>query len=149
VTTSSSPQRALGLDVGGKRTGVAIGDELGLTARPVGFVARGGRDREEFRAIVERFGVTLLVAGLPSGMSGREGPQAADVRAYADELAADLGLPLDYWDERFTTTMAERALIEGGMKRAKRKEQIDAVAAAIMLQSYLDAQSSRRDRFQR
>lgn len=136
----------MGLDVGGKRTGVAVGDELGLTSQPIGFVVRGSRDREEFRALVDRYGITFLIAGLPASLSGREGPQAEDTRDYATALASDLGLPLEFWDERLTTAMAERALVEGGVRRAKRKEQVDAVAAAIMLQSYLDAQANRRKR---
>lgn len=136
----------MGLDVGGKRTGVAISDELGLTAMPVGFVARGSRDREEFRALIERYGATRFVAGLPAGMSGAEGPQAAEVRSYADGLSRAFGLELVYWDERLTTTMAERVLVDGGMRREKRRTKIDAVAAAIMLQSYLDAERNRQRR---
>ncbi len=138
--------RIMGLDVGGKRTGVAIADELGISANPVGFVLRGEGDREEFMAIITRYGITHVVAGLPQGMSGREGPQAVDVRAYAEALSADLDLPLTYWDERFTSAMAERVLIDRGTRREKRKEQIDAIAAAIMLQHYLDAQANRRQR---
>jgi putative Holliday junction resolvase len=138
--------RIMGLDVGGKRTGVAIADELGISANPVGFVLRGNRDRDEFRTIVARYGITRIVAGLPQGMSGREGPQAADVRSYAEALSSDLDLPIAYWDERFTSAMAERALIERGTRREKRREQIDAIAAAIMLQHYLDAQANRRQR---
>jgi putative holliday junction resolvase len=136
----------MGLDVGGRRIGVAVGDELGLVAAPVGFVERGPRDRQQFRALVDRFGVTAIVAGLPAALSGREGPQAADVRAYATALAADLRLPLEFWDERFTTAIAERSLITSGMRRDKRKERIDAVAAAVMLQGYLDAAANRRRR---
>lgn len=131
--------RILALDVGSRRIGVAVSDELGILASPVGFVQRGKGDRAEFRRLVGQYQITRLVAGLPTGMSGREGPQAADVRDYADALAEDLGLPLEYWDERLTTTMAERALIASGASRARRKEQIDAVAAAMILQSYLDS----------
>ena len=138
--------RILGLDVGGRRTGVAISDDFGVVATPVGFVLRGPRDRAEFRTLVDRYGAGEIVAGMPTGMSGREGPQAADVRAYAEGLAADLDLPLAFYDERFTSTIAERALVARGMKRDKRREQIDAVAAAVMLQSYLDAQAYRRQR---
>ena len=98
------------------------------------------------RALVERYGITRIVAGLPSNMSGREGPQAADVRDYAEQLAVDLDLPLTYWDERLTSTIAERALIDRGVSRDKRRDQIDAVAAAVMLQNYLDAQANRRRR---
>lgn len=140
--------RIMGLDIGSVRTGVAVADELGIMASPVGFVARGARDREELRGLIARYGITRLVVGLPAGMSGREGPQAADVRSYAEALAGDLELPLTYWDERLTSAMAERALIAGGTRRAKRREQIDAVAAAIMLQNYLDAEANRRRRNQ-
>lgn len=146
MTDRAAHGRIMGLDVGGKRTGVAIADELGITARPVGFVARGPRDREELARLVRDYDVRSLVAGLPAGMSGREGPQAADVRAYASALAADLELPLDFWDERFTSSIAERALIDSGARKSKRRERIDAVAAAVMLQSYLDNRAHRRRR---
>jgi putative Holliday junction resolvase len=140
------PSRIMGLDVGSKRTGVAIADELEITAGPVGFVARGPRDRDEFRTLIARYDVDRLVVGLPASMSGREGPQAADVRAYAEELAAALALPITYWDERLTSTMAHRSLVDSGARRSKRREQIDAVAAAIMLQNYLDAEANWRRR---
>lgn len=134
----------MALDVGGKRIGVAVSDETGTIATPVGYVHRGPGDVEALRRHVDRFGATRLVAGLPTGLSGREGPQAADVRRFADATAVALGLPLDYWDERLTTAIAERALIESGTRRAKRKERIDAVAAAVILQGYLDAARHRR-----
>jgi putative holliday junction resolvase len=136
----------LGLDIGAKRTGVAVADELGIAASPVGLIFRGEDDRTQLRALIHRFHVDRLVVGLPSMMTGREGPQAAEVRAYADALAADVGLPLVYWDERFTSTIAQRSLIDSGAKKSKRREQIDAVAAAVMLQNYLDAQANRRRR---
>jgi putative Holliday junction resolvase len=134
----------LGLDVGGKRIGVAVSDELGTIASPVGFVARGAGDRREFRTLLGRYGAAKLVAGLPAGLSGREGPQAADARAYAEALAHDLDVPLEFWDERLTTAIAERSLIASGTRRDKRRERVDAVAAAVMLQSYLDAASRRK-----
>ena len=136
--------RLLGLDVGGRRIGVAISDELGIMASPVRYVERGRDDRADFRELVSRFGPVALVVGLPAGMSGREGPQAKDVRDYADALGADLQLPVRYWDERLTTTMAERTLIAGGRRREQRREEIDALAAAMMLQSYLDNEARRR-----
>jgi putative Holliday junction resolvase len=130
--------RILGLDVGGRRIGVAVSDELGVVASPVGFVQRGSREIDELRGLIARYDAVQLVAGLPVGLSGREGPQAAEVRAFADAAAASLALPLAYWDERLTSAMAERTLIASGSRRAKRREQIDAVAAAIILQGYLD-----------
>ncbi|MGH2562060.1 MAG: Holliday junction resolvase RuvX [Thermomicrobiales bacterium] len=138
--------RMMALDVGGRRTGVAVSDELGILASPIGYVERNARDRAEFRDLIQRWSITHLLVGLPTSMSGHEGPQAAEVRAYADALAADLDLPLDYWDERLTTAMAERALIESGTRRNRRKERVDAVAAAMILQSYLDAERGRRGR---
>ena len=130
----------MGLDVGGRRIGVAISDETRLIASPVGYVDRGAGDIAEFRRLIERFGPGQIVVGLPTGMSGREGPQAADVRAYSDKLAEQLSLPFDYWDERFTTAIAERALIAGGARREERRTRVDAVAAAVILQGYLDHQ---------
>jgi putative holliday junction resolvase len=140
------PERIMGLDVGGKRTGVAVSDDLGVIATPVGYVLRGDRDRDEFRALVARFGITKIVAGLPSNMSGTEGLQAERARDYADALAGDLDLPLDYWDERLTSTIAERRMVEAGVRRDRRKERIDAIAAAIMLQDYLDSEANYRKR---
>jgi len=139
-------ERILGLDIGSKRIGVAISDELGMLASPVGMVERGKNDRAAFRKLIEQWQPSLLVAGLPTGMSGREGPQAAETRAYADALAAELDLPLEYWDERLSTTVAERSLIEAGVRRERRKEKIDAMAAAVMLQGYLDHQRFRSNR---
>jgi len=94
--------------------------------------------------LVREWHIERLVVGLPTGMSGREGPQAADVRAYAEALATALELPLEYWDERLTTTIAERQLIANGVRREQRRERIDAAAAAVILQDYLNAQRYRR-----
>ena len=128
----------LGLDIGERRIGIAVSDELGILASPVGFVARGPKEEGEFRALVDRYRPVRLVAGLPVGLSGREGPQAATTRAYADALAAKLGLPLDYWDERLSTAIAERTLIASKRRRDKRRLEVDAAAAAVILQGYLD-----------
>lgn len=133
-----SDGRVLGLDIGSKRIGVAVSDELGLLASPVAMVPRDRNDRAAFRTLIDEWKPARLVAGLPTGLSGREGPQAAETRAYAEALASDLGLPLDYWDERLSSAVAERSLIEAGVRRERRKERIDAMAAAVMLQGYLD-----------
>lgn len=133
-------KRLLGLDIGGRRIGVAISDEMGLIASPVAMIERRTDVARELRALIARYGAAGLVAGLPVSLSGREGPQAAEIRAYADALAADVGLPLAYWDERLTTSIAEQHLIASGTRRSKRKERVDAVAAAVILQGYLDNQ---------
>jgi putative Holliday junction resolvase len=136
----------MGLDIGSRRIGVAIADELGIVASPVGFVQPGPDDRADFENLVRKNGITHLIVGIPRNMAGKEGPQAKEVRAYAEALAADLGLPLTYWDERFTTIIAERNLISGGRSRQQRRTEIDAAAAAVMLQGYLDHQASQRRR---
>lgn len=136
--------RIMGLDIGGKRIGVAISDETRLIATPLQFVARGTGDRQAFADLIAQYAIGRLVVGLPTGMSGREGPQSADVRGYADQLAAELDLPMDYWDERLSTAIAERTLIAGGTSRADRRTRVDAVAAAVILQGYLD-----HERYQR
>jgi putative Holliday junction resolvase len=134
----------MGLDVGERRIGVAIADELGMIASPLAIVERRSGDLEEIRKLAASRGVTLLVLGMPTGMSGREGPQAAAVRAFADELRSAVGaeIGLEFWDERLTTAVAERARRAGG-RRGKRKERVDAMAAAVILQGYLDAQRAR------
>jgi putative Holliday junction resolvase len=144
--------RVLALDVGDRRIGVAVSDESGTIASPLATVARGREDLAAIGRLVTERQISRLVVGLPTGLSGREGPQATKVRAFAAELAAVLGpdLPIEFWDERLTTTIAERSLIEAGTSRARRRERIDAVAAAVILQGYLEAtrRRERRDRRQ-
>ena len=135
--------RILGLDVGSKRVGIAISDELGMLASPASMVLRGRNELNDYRALIAQWQPVLLVAGLPTGLSGREGPQAVETRKYAEALAKTLDLPLEYWDERLSSAVAERSLVESGVRREKRKEKIDAMAAAIMLQGYLDRQRFR------
>src|SRR4051812_10447554 len=103
--------RLLGLDVGMRKIGVAVSDDLGIIATPVGFVERGPRDRDQFRALIDRYSAGALIAGIPRGLSGNEGMQAKDVRTYTNQLAKDLGLKVTYYDERLTTVIAERQLI--------------------------------------
>jgi putative holliday junction resolvase len=133
--------RAMGLDVGERRVGVAIGDELGMISSPLTIVQRRDGDLAELRDLAIAKGVDRLVVGLPTGLSGREGPQAAVVRQFADSLEAALGpeIPVVFWDERLTTAVAERTLRESGRGRRRQKGDVDAVAAAVILQGYLDA----------
>jgi putative Holliday junction resolvase len=138
--------RLLGLDVGGKRIGVAISDEGQILSSPWGMVEQGKTAIEGIRRIARETGAVAIVAGLPTGMSGREGAQAAETRGFADAAAEELGLPLTYWDERLTSTQAERMLIDAGMRRKDRRGQIDALAASLMLQGFLDARMHRRER---
>ena len=130
----------MGLDVGERRVGVAIADELGLISSPLTVVQRRAGDLAELRDLAIAKGVDRLVVGLPTGLSGREGPQATVVRRFADALGAAVGpeIPVVFWDERLTTTVAERTLRQSG-RRQRQKGDVDAVAAAVILQGYLDA----------
>jgi putative holliday junction resolvase len=131
----------MGLDVGERRIGVAIGDELDMISSPLTIVQRRDGDLAELRDLAMAKGINRIVVGLPTGLSGREGPQAALVREFADALGAALrpGTRVEFWDERLTTAVAERTLRESGNRRRRRKGEVDAVAAAVILQGYLDA----------
>jgi putative holliday junction resolvase len=137
--------RAIGLDVGERRVGVAIGDELGLIASPLTTVERSRGDVEAIAELIAGHGACCVVVGMPTGLSGREGPQAAAVRTFVESLRAviDPKLPIAFWDERLTTIVAERVVREQSSRRMKRRGDVDAVAAAFILQGYLDAQRSR------
>jgi putative Holliday junction resolvase len=138
--------RLLGLDVGGKRIGVAVSDEGQILASPWGMVEQGRNAIEDIGRIAREAGAVAIVAGLPTGLSGREGAQAADTRRFADSVGEALDLPLSYWDERLTSSQAERMLVDAGMRRKERRNQIDALAASLMLQTYLDSRMHRRRR---
>jgi putative Holliday junction resolvase len=143
--------RALGLDFGERRIGVAVSDELGWTASAVGTVERTGDDGE-FRRIAEmaqQYQADVIVVGLPVNMDGTLGPGAEKCKAFAERLRQTLNMPVHLWDERLTTVTAERTLIEAGMGRRKRKRVVDRLAAAVMLQHYLDSRAKRGDEHER
>lgn len=129
--------RSLGVDYGTKRVGLALSDPLGLTARPLAVVPRS-KIVEEVVSLVKEQEVGTIVVGLPTGLGGDEGISASEARKLADELAAATGVDVVLRDERYTSRMAESALLESGMKRRQRRESVDKVAAAIILQDYLD-----------
>ncbi len=131
--------RILALDHGGRRVGVAVSDELHMIASPVKTVDlhRGGWD--ELVAIINQYDPELVIVGLPTSMSGREGPQAAEARRFAEKIKEVTGRTVAFHDERLTSFMAEQALMQSGRRAKRRKQQIDAVAAALILQSFLDA----------
>ena len=129
--------RALGVDYGTKRVGLAISDALGLTARPLAVVPRSSVVEEVVNLVKEQ-DVGTIVVGLPTGLSGDEGTSASEARKLADELGLATGVDVVLRDERYTSRMAETALVESGMKRRKRRETVDKVAAAIILQDFLD-----------
>lgn len=142
--------RAIGIDLGEQRIGVAVGDESGWLTAPHGTVRAGTAAPAELARLAADLGAEVIVIGLPLTMrGGREGPQAAAVRAFAAKLAEQTALPIEFYDERLTTVMAERSLIALGHRRDKRKQQIDAVAAALILQSWLDRRRIAAERAER
>ena len=137
--------RVLALDVGDKRIGIAISDELRISAQPLATLERRPGYKADLGAIskiVEESGVSRIVVGVPINMDGSEGEQAAKAREFAERLRRRLRTPVDTWDERLTTAQAERALIAVNKTRARRKEVVDQLAAALILENYLAAKGS-------
>ncbi len=134
--------RILALDLGKKRIGLAISDELGITAQGLETVERRGRrdDIEDLRKLVAHRGVTKILVGDPLHMSGDASRQGEYTREFASELERKTGLPVEFRDERWTSKEAERALRGSGVANNKRKAAIDRLSAVILLQSYLDSQ---------
>lgn len=131
--------RTLGLDVGSKRTGVAISDELRITAQPLETIDAG--DLERLAGIVSEYDVGELVVGLPLNMDGSQGPKAKEVIGAVEALKKRFSIPVKMWDERLTTIAVERELIRADVSRKKRKRSIDKLAAQLILQSYLDSEA--------
>lgn len=136
--------RAMALDLGEKRIGVAISDPMRLVAKSHTVLKRKSRqeDFERIGRIIEEQHITLLVVGLPITLGGEEGRLAAWVRDYTADLSRHLTIPVAFWDESLTTKDAEASLHARGKRGKKVKERIDAVAAAFILQGYLNAQRS-------
>jgi putative Holliday junction resolvase len=132
--------RILAIDHGTKRIGLAISDELGIIAQPLEFVAAEPFDKflARVKQIVHEKQVELLLVGMPRNMDGSYGPAALKVQEFVAVLGEALTMPIKTWDERLTSAQANRFLIEGNMRREKRKTKVDQTAAAILLQSYLD-----------
>ncbi len=137
--------RILAVDPGSKRIGVAVSDELGLLARPLTTILTRGRnvDATTIAALVAEQQAGRVVVGLPLPLHGATGLQAEKVRKFGTYLAAQLAVPVEYWDERFTSVEAARLLRRAGVPFRKQRDQIDATAAAVLLQSYLDAHTPR------
>lgn len=137
------PGRILALDIGDKRTGVALSDEGHLIATPHSTIeAKSSKDWAlQIRQLVEETEAIQVVVGLPLNQFGEIGRDAQKIRSRIALLQSQVNIPVVEWDERFTTIQAERTLLEADLSRKKRKQVIDKVAAAIILQSYLDSHS--------
>jgi putative Holliday junction resolvase len=132
--------RVLALDLGTVRVGLALSDPLRITGQPFGRLMRRALrdDLDALIDLVEANDVAVIIVGHPLLMSGIAGERAKDAEAFAERLRGALACPVVLWDERLTTVQAERALLEGNVSRRNRKTVVDAAAAALLLQSWLD-----------
>jgi len=138
--------RVLALDLGSKRIGVAVSDRSGTIATPLTVVTRSGRREDDHRriaAMVAEEGAERVIVGLPLSLDGSLGPAAKAAVAEAEALAEVLAVPVESFDERLTTVTADRALMEARMRGEARRRVVDKVAAAVMLQAWLDRRAIR------
>jgi len=133
--------RVLALDHGAKRIGVAISDELKMIAQPLEFVPAEpfGAFASRLQQVLAEKPCELILVGMPRNMDGTFGPAAEKVRAFVARLKESVAVPVRTWDERLTSAQANRTLLQANVRRAERKQKVDAMAAAILLQSFLDA----------
>ena len=129
--------RTMALDVGEKTVGIAVTDELGISASPRETLRRDGSELDRLERIVKEEGVGEVVVGLPISLNGTLGPSAQKVLAFVETLRTRLEVPIETWDERLTTAEAEKMLIAADTRRAKRRQVIDQIAATLILQGYL------------
>ena len=136
-------KRILGLDVGDKRIGVAVSDELGLTAQPVMTLERQSLEKDcaALNALIQKYEISKIVVGIPRSLSMKITPQTQKVLDLVEIFKQKWSLPIEEWNEWYSTQSAQAVLIEANMSRKKRKQVIDKLAAVLILQGYLDSQS--------
>lgn len=134
--------RALGVDFGSERVGLALGDEIGMLATPLEVVPAKEALARIVAVVAERQ-VGTIVLGMPRNMDGSYGPSAEAARRFGEALATRTTARVEYWDERLTTRSVERMLVEADLSRKRRREVVDKLAAQLILQSWLDAQEAR------
>ena len=136
--------RVLGLDLGSKRIGVAVSDRTGTIASPLQVLQRSGsvrRDHEVIARLVREEEAEAVVVGLPLHMNGTEGAAAQAARKEAATLATVVGVPVHTWDERRSTVTADQAMMQAGLRAEERRRHVDKIAAAVLLQGWLDARA--------
>lgn len=136
--------RIMGLDYGSKTVGVAISDELGITAQPIMTIERKSENKlrktlAQIEELIDAYKVSFVVLGYPKNMNNTEGARVEATKEFKEHIERRTGLDVVLWDERLTTIESERILMEAGIRRENRKAYIDKMAAAIILQSYMDA----------
>lgn len=141
--SEASRPRVIGLDVGSKTIGVAISDPLAITAQGLDTIRRKNKraDFEQLEGLLDQYQVSEIVVGYPLRLSGAEGTQSAKMQAFAEEIRKRFGLPVHLWDERLTSSQANRILREGNLSIRRRAEAVDRMAAVLILQSWMDARN--------
>jgi putative Holliday junction resolvase len=144
VPSSPSSQRILAIDFGARKIGLAVSDELGLTAQGLATYYRSNKktDFDHLRRVIKQYRITEIVMGLPLRMSGMEGIQAEKVQIFAEELRHKFKLPVQLFDERLTSVEANRLLRETDMSIRRRAEVVDQLAAVLILESFLEFRKS-------
>jgi putative Holliday junction resolvase len=138
--------RTLGIDLGSKRVGIALSDSGGVLATPYEVLQRSSdrpRDHRAIKAMAEELGVEIIVVGLPLSLDGSIGPAAEAALAEIEEMRIVMDVPVEPYDERLTTVTAERALMEQNLNAKERRKVVDKVAAAVLLQAWLEGPGSR------
>ena len=140
--------RIMGLDFGSKTVGVAVSDSLLITAQGLEIIRRKEENKlrrtlARIEELIEEYEVEEIVLGLPKNMNATEGVRAELTREFQEKLERRTGLPVILWDERLTTEAADKAMMESGIRREKRKDYVDMIAASLILQGYLDCRSLR------
>jgi putative Holliday junction resolvase len=141
MADSARPTRIMALDVGSRRIGVAVSDPLGITAQGLDTIQRQNkrRDLEALRRLLSEYHIREVVVGLPLRLSGAEGTQSEKMRRFAEDLESHFGVTVHLWDERWTSTEANRLLRETDLSIEKRAKAVDRMAATLILQSWLEA----------
>lgn len=136
--------RIMALDIGDSKIGVAISDPLRIIAQGIDPVKRTNvsKDIEVIKELIEKYEIVKLVVGLPKTLEGEIGIQAQKVINFVELLASSLDVPVIFWDERYTTVVANKTLISADVRRNKRKEVVDKLSAVLILQGYLDSHSN-------
>ncbi len=135
--------RIMGLDFGSKTVGVAVSDPLLITAQGIEIIRRKEENKlrrtlARIEELILEYEVTEIVLGLPRHMNATEGERVALTREFGEKLSRRTALPVTYWDERLTTVLAERTMMEAGVRREERREHVDRIAAVLILQGFLD-----------
>ena len=140
MNETGNTRRIIALDVGTVRIGVAASDPTGTFAQGISVLKAEGGWMDELETIIEKYPAGKILVGMPRRTNGRDGPEAAKMKIAVERLRLRFpDIEITTWDERFTTVIANRAMLEGGASRAKRRGGVDKVAAALLLQNYLDS----------